>query len=931
MLSNIISWLMSLDSKEIFYAIVGGTILALIVNWMNLYRLVHQKYRLRKGLAKYHQYIERICSSLVVIGRRQGFSIKSVFEPLDLAPSDLMQKQANSQPLSSFVLVGGPGAGKSTVVKKRALDRLSQREMTFFVSLREYTGFDSIEEYLIHLLETHRVPSPGQIVRSGLIGTRAYCILDGLDEVRPKNRDEVCRHINEFYARYFARNSYAQLIVTCRKEAYRDLPLDISDIWEVRPLTDEQIRRLASSWPLGYPTNKTSETFWRDLASTPKVLELARSPLLLVGGLMQYTESNLGIPEERFEYLARIARWLTIDWSNAQGLPPDPFRPVYERVLPIIAFHLHSSQRSDCTTDETIVLLKRSLPRYGFRAEDAEHVLEGIITKTGILVRDTPGTVVFAQFSLQEYFASQALLNALPYSEATNLTPIKWWREVILLSAAQELDPSRILEALLSSNPILGAAAVAECPTPSLELQEVAIDACLTGLDSLDLNSRPAAISLLRKVRNEQESRFCQELEARLSGTDGVASFVGLVLATAGTAAATGVLAKHPGVWDKCLEEAGYLSTSFENLLVDWIMKGDMEQSKKAIELLSGRLSEDRREELINILPVLEINTASDLSSMLIKNLEEGNKNKFFTDPEDLWKLSRCAPYIQTPETYLSSRNTEGRLHDLSPVPASLHLSHSKKMSPNRLFNLLVRSLQWYSDRNPIFFLISSALSALAIDQFHEHRLGFLAISTIFFLTGSLMPRRLPWSNSSVLSTIQSYPIGIMIAPFLAGAAWVLSTGATFNITAPSQANPAAALLSLAFLLFVISRSRRWIPWERNQSTFLELWSDFLLAISRSKGMAPWARKQSTFLEPWSKRSLPAPWRLWKTYLPLTNFLWGGLLSTVLAFHFLLELDIWPVIIKIAAIFLLVTLAFQLLSFWTGARAMSNASKDLDM
>lgn len=89
------------------------------------------------------------------------------------------------------------------------------------------------------------------LLRSG----RAICVLDGLDEVRPQLREKVIGDVNTFYHKYFIQQN--SLIVTCRKEAYRRIPLDIPVIMEVRPLTDEQIRRFADKWPPGFPEEKT--------------------------------------------------------------------------------------------------------------------------------------------------------------------------------------------------------------------------------------------------------------------------------------------------------------------------------------------------------------------------------------------------------------------------------------------------------------------------------------------------------------------------------------------------------------------------------------------------------------------------------------------------------------------------------------------------
>jgi hypothetical protein len=384
-----------------------------------------------------------------------------------------------------------------------------------------------------------------ELLRSG----KCFCVLDGLDEVRPQLRSKVTSDINSLYHKYFTQNN--RLIVTCRKEAYRRILLDIPVVIEVRPLSDQQIQRFAEKWPLGYPKSKSPETFWRDLTATPRILELARSPLLLVGGLVQYTESNIGIPEERFEYLGRVARWLVSDWATAQGHPPDPYRQVYDRLLSKLAYYLHKAQKSDIKHSEAVSLFEEWLPVFGRADTSPTDIIDSIATRTGILVGDDKNFLVFAQFGLQEYFASLEVIQEIGTEHLGDLKPIEWWREVILLSVAQQREPTPILESLFNNNPLIAASAVAECPTPSTLMQEKAIDACMSSVDSGDKAASSSIILLLRKVEGNIELEFCKKLEDRLGTGEPIDSVVGIALATAGTSSATNALAKHPEVWDK--------------------------------------------------------------------------------------------------------------------------------------------------------------------------------------------------------------------------------------------------------------------------------------------------------------------------------------------------------------------------------------------
>ena len=668
---------------SILYSIIATFIGLILLQWTGFLRWAIKIIKHKRAISKYKNSLAEECGFLIVIGKKTGFKIQEVYVPLDIAPSDLMHKEQCKEDkrgkyASSYVLVGGPGAGKSTSVKQMMLEELINRNsLPFFLRLRDHVGFDGIEQHITHKLNTAGFSEPEKLMQELLSSSNTLlCILDGLDEVRPQLRDTTVKHINNFYHKYFTNTN--RLIVTCRKEAYRRIPLDIPIIKEVRPLSDGQIQSFANKWPLVFPQPKNAQTFWRDLNTTPRILELARSPLLLVGGLMQYTESNLGIPEERYEYLARVAKWLTVEWSTAQGYPPDPNRQVYDRLLARLAYYLHNEQLSEIERGKASELFTTWLPMFGRDDINSDDIIEQISTRTGILVSNDKNYLVFAQFGLQEYFASLEIATQVGPEGLATLEPIEWWREIILLSIAQEREPSTVLSALFVKAPLIAAAAVAECPTPSTEMQDKAIEACLSGIDTNDKEAGSSSVALLRKVQGTIETKMCSMLEERLQSNNNVTSVVGIALALAGTSAATNTLARHPEIWDQCLKEAGYLSANFENLLINWIQTGSDFQSQKASELIISRLTGERFQQLLELIPSLDIARGERLASLLLDEMGKGrlDNSEYFPSyffesqrliyhpamfPRSISRttfshVTRCCAYIKNRDAYMLSR-----------------------------------------------------------------------------------------------------------------------------------------------------------------------------------------------------------------------------------------------------------------------------------
>lgn len=689
------------DWEAIFYNLVAAGMVTAFAMWIGVFRYARNLQRKYLGIRAYRKKLRDSCSQLTVIGKKQGFSLPDVFVQLDIATSSLSPTpDEKHNPGESFVLLGGPGAGKSTMVRQMILACLDchRPETPFFLRLRDYAGEEPIEDCLMRVISAHGIPDPGGFVQERLAAERCFCVLDGLDEVRPHLLPKVCDQINKFYHTRFDAHSRGQLVVTCRKEAYRSRPLDIPQVSEVRPLSDPQINRFANSWPLKFPEGKSPDTFSRELHSAPRILELARSPLLLVGGLMQYTESNVGIPEERVQYLDRIARWLLSDWATAQGHPVDSFKSAHDKLLTKLAFYMHRNEVNECPTTKVLELFRSWLPMFGFAAKDAEAVLENISTKTGILVRDLPGCAVFAQFGLQEVFASKAAVKELGPNGIAEASMKSWWREAVLLSTAQEQDPSPVLRALFKANPLMGAACVAECATPSLEMQQKAVEICISAIDANDSGAQAPAVALLRKLNEGLALSFCQELEHRLTRDASVQRRVGIILATADTPSTSKTLLRYPHLWNTCLEGVGYVSNTFENLLVEWISKGTQDEAFRAIDVVCRSLSRDRRDELLRLLPALEHPRSERLAANLLRHFEQSDANMYNWGEHFLKRITSCVSHIRNPATYLEARGQtkpESERHSSNPIPTVLLMASSDPSGVSTLWMKLRNGLLW--------------------------------------------------------------------------------------------------------------------------------------------------------------------------------------------------------------------------------------------
>lgn len=288
---------------------------------------------------------------------------------------------------------------------------------------------------------------------------------------------------------------------------------------------------------------------------------------------------------------------------------------------------MHLEETAEYPTEAAIKLIGTWIPHYGVDSSEAPDFFQGLVARTGILVRDLPHLVVFSQLGMQEYYASIDLLSSDAGADLAKFANKVWWREAILLGIAQQHEPTSFIEKLFPLNGLLAAQAVAESPTPSLTLRQRAIEVCIQGVDECAPAAVLATISLLRRVKGIQENALVRNLEERLSGAK-TAKDAGTILAVAGTASATTCLARHPDIWETCLQSTGYLSNSLEKLLVMWIRDGNELQSRHATDLLADRLSADRFTELVQLLPDLPDAKAGHLAVMLLKHAARREPNE---------------------------------------------------------------------------------------------------------------------------------------------------------------------------------------------------------------------------------------------------------------------------------------------------------------
>ncbi|MEW6085860.1 MAG: NACHT domain-containing protein [Chloroflexota bacterium] len=157
--------------------------------------------------------------------------------------NDLSFEEAIKQE-NRIIILGNPGSGKTTILKWLAIQLASKPigPLPIIVSLNAYSaalekGERNLQQFLsdYYAGAAKGVANLSPLFDDALSQGNAIILLDGLDEVQPKNRPYLVSKIEAFAREATAQNN--RVIVTSRIAGYEVSPLDMQD-WSLFTLID---------------------------------------------------------------------------------------------------------------------------------------------------------------------------------------------------------------------------------------------------------------------------------------------------------------------------------------------------------------------------------------------------------------------------------------------------------------------------------------------------------------------------------------------------------------------------------------------------------------------------------------------------------------------------------------------------------------------
>lgn len=397
-----------------------------------------------------------------------------------------------AQPAQHLLVMGDPGAGKTTALRKlmwSVIDRdgsaigLPAPTVPVFLRLRDLRESD-LRKPLGDFIEARlRVHAP---VPEGL-GTWLWqrghilLLLDGLDEVAdPRRRKRVCDYLEAQFASAAARGIRA--VVSSRFAGLGEgIGFDGSFAeLAIHPMNDEQIEALLTRWFEAAEitaaraadadadvaaSGARGRQSGRDLAErlrapeylAPQLLELISNPLLLTLLCVVAFEGRQ-IPRERTEFFDDCLRTLLGRWRRGLAAPAtEPFMSYADAVemLGPVAWAMHVEARKyDLSRARLEELLRPEIAHIESKRRSVlpmGQVIDWLWRDAGVLTEYAPDEFGFMHLSLQEYLAAHraAVLGSEGVARLAAEFGNEWWREVTLIFVA--LDRHRLFGALLEA------------------------------------------------------------------------------------------------------------------------------------------------------------------------------------------------------------------------------------------------------------------------------------------------------------------------------------------------------------------------------------------------------------------------------------------------------------------------------------------------
>ncbi len=241
--------------------------------------------------------------------------------------------------------------------------------------------------------------------------TNSILFLDGYDELPESIQKKVLTDIEKLGLRL----NNAKVILTSRTSSFFKIISNFS-IYEINPLSYEDIREISFKWLVN------GNDFLKEL-NRRKYVDLANRPIFLTLLLILF-EKNKILPLSPFEVYREAVFLIIRDWDDHRGInrvskyANFDVRKKLDFLQEVSLYLTYQIKSNLFSSDELKDVYKLLHRKYDLPAEDMLNVIHEIESHNGLISEVGFNSFEFSHLSLQEYLCAECLIT-LPYSKNT--------------------------------------------------------------------------------------------------------------------------------------------------------------------------------------------------------------------------------------------------------------------------------------------------------------------------------------------------------------------------------------------------------------------------------------------------------------------------------------------------------------------------------
>ncbi len=383
-----------------------------------------------------------------------------------------------------FVILGQPGSGKSMLLRNIALtyadgklieNNNHNKSIPVLIELHRFNDPKlTLQRCLVEEFERNDFPNADVFVSKNLERGTLLLLFDGLDEVNSDRRAHIIQNIKDF----LLTNQSCRSFITCREVVYKGELANITDqTLEIVKFTDQQISKFLCSWMSDIKTQgKSVEQLMLTLRDRPRIMALARNPLMLTIIAYLYSDTEFALPHSRTEFYIKATDILLDLWHPEHNhYRASDKRQVLQQLSLVCMDEARKQLDHHSINDRNIInLLRGFLPTLNLNPEkDVRPLLNEIIERSGLLISiDNGEKFQFAHPTLQEYFAAAAMKDDYEGLLSRWMSDPLLWLETVKLWCGLDIDSTSLISQIFHLDPLVAFECLADAQKVDQEVAD---------------------------------------------------------------------------------------------------------------------------------------------------------------------------------------------------------------------------------------------------------------------------------------------------------------------------------------------------------------------------------------------------------------------------------------------------------------------------